>query len=279
MFIRLWRKFRHRHQLGYGISILIPFRSSKKYIRQDENFHWVLRYWRCQLPGAEIIVGRDPCKDKPFSKAVAVNNAASRATGDIFVIADVDCYIAIESVLHCAEKIREELREGRRMWYIPYRQFYRLTNPASQRVLDSDPCHPYTFSTPPPKEDIQNSLGSGRGHWFGALIQMMPSEAFWIVGGWDKRFRGWGGEDHSSMRAMDTLYWRHHTLPGQVLHLWHPMLNKDGTYDWVEWKERLWDNQEAGSVNGRLAERYSKAYGDIKRMRKLVDEGLDDDNR
>ena len=69
------------------------------------------------------------------------------------------------------------------------------------------------------------------------MIQIMPSEAFWEVGGWDERFRGWGGEDHAAMRATDTLYWRHKTMPVQVLHLWHPMISPDGTSDWVHWRE------------------------------------------
>ena len=75
------------------------------------------------------------------------------------------------------------------------------------------------------------------------MIQIMPSEAFWEVGGWDERFRGWGGEDHAAMRATDTLYWRHKTMPVQVLHLWHPMISPDGTSDWVHWRERVWANQ------------------------------------
>jgi hypothetical protein len=101
----------------------------------------------------------------------------------------------------------------------------------------------------------------------------MPREAFEAVGGWDERFRGWGGEDHSAMRAVDTLYGPHKTLPGQVLHLWHPVLSKDGLSDWVEYKERIWDNQPLAESNGSLAYRYSIINGDVKRMRALVDEG------
>jgi hypothetical protein len=40
----------------------------------------------------------------------------------------------------------------------------------------------------------------------------------------------------------------------------------------VEWKDRLWDKQLSAGSNGRLAARYSAAFGDSKRMRALVDE-------
>ncbi len=274
---------RRRFLRGHGISIIIPFRRSKKHVRQHENFQWIKKYWKCQLPGAQIIRGRDKSWRLPFSKSAAVNAATAKATGDIFVIADVDCYIDADVVLFCAEEIRRARRRRQRLWYVPYRKFFRLTDAASRRVLNSDPCCPYQFPTPPHQCDEDSTgyghhnrhhrwSGSRRGHWYGAMIQIMPREAFYYVGGWDCRFRGWGGEDHSAMRAMDMLYWRHKTTPNQVLHLWHPMLSQSGVSSFVEWKDRLWDNQTKAGSNGRLAGRYSAAFGDVKKMRALVDE-------
>lgn len=259
---------------GHGISIIIPFRKSKKYSRQTENFKWLKQYWRKQLPGAQIVVGTDRAEHLSFSKSAAVNDGVSRANGDVLVIVDADGYISVDAVLYCAKEIRRAREEGHRLWYVPYRQFYRLTEQASDRVLESSPSDPYLFPTPPNPEDIQSRLGSGagRGHWYGALIQIVPREAFYEVGGWDERFRGWGGEDHSIMRATDTLYWRHKTLPGQVLHLWHPMFSDEGTGDWFAWSKRLWDDQEKAGNNFKLAGRYSRANGDRRRMRALVDE-------
>jgi hypothetical protein len=276
-------------QKGYGLSIIIPFRKSKKYKRQEENFSWVKKYWKCQLPGAQIIRGNDRIWQRPFSKAAAVNNGAKRAKGDIFVIADVDCYIDAKVVLFCAEEIRRARRRQQRLWFVPYRKFFRLTDDASRRVLDSDPCVPLQFPTPPLQTDEDSTgyghhhhahkphnrhcwSGSRRGHWYGAMIQIFPREAFEAVGGWDTRFRGWGGEDHSAMRCMDMLYWRHKTTPNQVLHLWHPMLAKSGTQKWVDWKDRLWEGQGKAGTNGQLASRYSNAFGDVEKMRKLVNE-------
>jgi len=59
------------------------------------------------------------------------------------------------------------------------------------------------------------------------------------------------------------------------LHLWHPMLCQHGVEPWVDWKNRLWENQDKPGRNGSLAARYSAAFGDVRRMRRLVEEGRD----
>jgi hypothetical protein len=89
---------------------------------------------------------------------------------------------------------------------------------------------------------------------------------------------GWGGEDHAAMRAMDVLYGPHKTLPGQVLHIWHPQLSPEGIKDWVHWKERMWEGQADPQINNKLSWRYYHAMqchyttGKSQVMRKLVDE-------
>lgn len=267
------------HRKGKGISILVPLSRLDSHSQRAKNWKWLKKFWKDQLPKAEIIIGRDQISwdnpKIPFSKSAAVNNAASKAKGDIYVIVDADGYISISAILYCATKIRRSIEKGYRLWYIPYRQFYRLTEEASQYVLRSSPKRPYKFTTPPPKICIQNTSGSQHGHWFGAMIQILPKEAFEEVGGWDPRFRGWGGEDHAAMRATDTLYWPHKTLSSQVLHIWHPMHNPMGkTSDWVNWDSRVWEGQDKAGANDKLVGRYYGAGGHLKRMRRLVDEWL-----
>ena len=261
-----------RFRKGRGVSILIPFRCPDQSNPRVRNVEWVKKYWAAQLPGAEIIVGDDPTM-KPFSKSAAVNTAAAKAHGDVFVIVDADGYVSANAVLHCVEEIRHARKVGRRLWFVPYRQFYRLTEEASRRLLTSDPAKPYKFPSPPDGESILGDTDPKVGHWYGAMIQIVPREAFELVGGWDMRFRGWGGEDHAAMRAMDTLYWTHKTLPEQVLHIWHPQIGPQGTQDWVHWKERMWEEQTESGVNNKLSHRYYAAQGKPQMMRKLVDEG------
>jgi hypothetical protein len=270
-----------RFRKGWGISILIPFRciglrnNNGRLLGEErlKNVEWLLRYWEAQLPGAEIIIGSDPDYDKTFSKSVAVNDAARRAKGDVFVIVDGDGFIAVESVLHCVKEIRKARKKGRNLWFVPYRQFYRLTEEASRLLLASSPADPYPFSEPVESEFTLKDNDPKIGHWYGAMIQIMPREAFEQVGGWDERFRGWGGEYHAAMRAMDTLYWLHKTLPGQVLHVWHPQIGPQGAATSIHWSERMWEKQTQVGINNELSHRYYAAQGDPVRMRKLVDEG------
>lgn len=271
-----WRHWRHpvhshrerRRRQGQGISILIPFRSDGSEEREN-NFYWLTAYWRRHLPRAQIVVGQD--FGTPFSKTSAVNYAFRRATGDVVAIIDADCYIDHEVVRECARRIREARNDGHRLWFVPYRRFYRLTQRTTDRILAEWPPAPPAelgMACPPDPRQVQDTSGSTHGHWFGALIQIMPREAFAMAGGMDERFRGWGSEDVSFMRAVDTLYARHKTIRGCVYHLWHPKIGD-------EWVTRRWAGQVAARVNERLGERYRLAIGDPQRMRALVFEEWD----
>lgn len=281
MVIALWfaarfRNSRRRHdpdnRTGEGVSLLVPFRSDGGV--RAETWHWLRRYWADALPGAEILIGTDSAVDEDagiaFSKAAAVNDAASRATGDVFVILDADCYIYASQLMRAVRRIREAREDGRRLWLMPYRRFYRLTRAFSRRVLESDPCDPL-WPGDFPAHDIVEVIpekSSSCAHYFGALIQVMPREAFETVGGMDPRFRSWAHEDVSFMRAVDTLWSRHHTLPGPVFHLWHPTFGTIST-------TRYWKGGKPGQ-NDWLGNRYTACIGDPVRMRLLVDEGLED---
>lgn len=267
---------RHRKQ----ISILIPFQSDDPV--RLRTFDWLYRYWSFQLPDAEIVVGHDwesqhhwywPWR-KPFSKAVAVNDAFRRSHGDIIAIVDADAYLPGEILTHCAERIRMALRSDVHLWFVPYRSLYRLTPEASRLILQSSPGDPLQLPTPPPPVDVEGTDGSGHGHFFGALAQVMPRRAFETVGGMDPRFRGWGSEDVAFLKALDVLWGRHSKTSNDVLHLWHPQISQ-GTWTDVRgetWKVRMWEGQTAPRANDQLARRYFHATGDPVKMRQLVDE-------
>jgi hypothetical protein len=157
---------------------------------------------------------------------------------------------------------------------MPYRRLFRLTDEVSGKILASDPKHPFKIPSPPRDGDFistatfPGTLASKTGHWYGAMIQVVPREAFEMVGGWDPRFRGWGGEDYAAMVATDALYYPHKTLSDQVLHLWHPAIGFKNT-DEAAGKRRFWENQT--STNSILSDRYYHSRGNAKRMRKLLD--------
>jgi len=274
-------------QVGEGISLLVPMHLVDADWTVDiraKTWHWLEQYWRLNLPGAEIVIGDDADAGiLPFSKSAAVNDAADKALGDILVVIDADAYLPVESILRCAREIRLARDEGHKLWFLPYRQLYRLTQNISNKVLESDPAHPLKITEPPPEEDyINKETFSGVkgvhsatpvsriGHWYGAMCQIAPSEGFEDVGGWDPRFRGWGGEDHAAMRAMDTLFAPHKTLPEAIMHLWHPIINALSTF--TSDKKRVWANQPVTATNDALSGRYYYSNRDAKKMRGLVDE-------
>ena len=60
-----WHRHRHHHhERREHISLLVPFRAADE--ERERIWHWLHEYWRHELPGAEIVRGRDD--DYPFSK-------------------------------------------------------------------------------------------------------------------------------------------------------------------------------------------------------------------
>jgi hypothetical protein len=162
------------------------------------------------------------------------------------------------------------------LWFIPYNRLFRLSESISNDVLNSDPADPVVIPDPPPPEDVDGLDGSGWGHYFGALIQIMPREAFECVGGMDERFRGWGGEDVAFLHALDWLFGQHKNTPNSVFHLWHPQIVPQEIWTdprGQQWKVRMWEGQKAAHSNDRLAQRYSNSRGNPAKMQALVDEG------
>ena len=260
----LLHRWHRKPRKGAGISLLVPFRSDS--VRRQQTWDWLSSYWANELPGAEVIIGTDD--NTPFCKTAAVNRAADMACGDILVILDADCYVSGDVIIEAASKIREAQANGQKLWFIPYRYFYRLSDANSRVVLMTPPDSPPRFFAAPPSYQLSDEASYtkvNRGHWYGALIQILPTEAFDLLGGMDERFAGWGGEDVSFMHAVDTLYSKHRTTQNGVIHLWHPSKGANV-------KTREWLGQGGPNANGRLAWRYSLAVGDRAKMQSLVDE-------
>ena len=247
---------------GQGVTLLVPFCGDGG--QREKVWEWLQAYWEHELPGAEIVMGSND--HVPFSKTTAVNQAFSNSRGNVVVILDADCYLPGSVITGCAKRIRAAQRRGKKLWFIPYRHFYRMTAEATADVLKGSPSDPLRISDPPPPWMIEEtSNGSSYGHWFGALVQIMPREAFEAAGEMDERFCGWGAEDISFMMAVDTLYVKHRTTSNGVLHLWHP-------HQGTESFDRMWEGQAEPGGNNPLASRYGDARGRSKRMHQLTRE-------
>ena len=254
----------HHHQEERPkISLLIPF--TTKSAERREEFEWLLKYWRHELPDAEIIVGES--HSRIFCKGEALNQAARKATGRVLVILDADAYIPGKIINRCADRILEEMHDH--LWYVPYRHLYRLKKEISKKILASDPEHPLRLSIPPSMDDVENGKQSSYGHRYGAMLMIIPREALDAVGGcFDERFKGWGGEDVAFLRALDTLYGKHKTANTDILHFWHPTIGDS-------YKTRMWKGQYGAQPNARLAMAYHRATRKPDQMRRLVEEGCE----
>lgn len=242
------------------ISLLIPFKS--KSVERKRALKWLIEYWKHELPDAEIVIRSS--KGRVFCKGEALNNAARDATGKVLVVLDADTYLPGHIIDRCADRILEEL--DNHLWYVPYRRLYRLTKDATKRILQSDPRNPLRLPSPPDPIDIVNGTKSHYGHRYGAMITIFPREALDVLGCFDERFKGWGGEDVAILRALDTLYGKHKTTDNDVLHLWHPVIGNS-------YKSRTWEGQKNAHQNDRLANAYHKATRHPAEMRELVDAG------
>jgi glycosyltransferase involved in cell wall biosynthesis len=244
------------------ISLLIPFQTDDPQRRRV--FRWLLKYWQNELPDAEIVIGHSRSK-RPFSKTEALNNAADKATGKVLVILDADAYISGEIIERCADRILEEL--DNHLWYVPYRKLWRLTKEYTDEIVESDPTDPPRVPDPPPPEIIDGDWQLHTyGHRYGAMLMIFPRQALDVIGCFDERFKGWGGEDVALLRALDTLYGKHKTTKNSIFHLWHPKIGNN-------FIDRVWKGQTRKQANQKLANAYHRATRRPRAMRLLVDEG------
>jgi len=246
------------------ISILLPFTSHDKYRR--DTFRWLLDYWEAELPEAEIIVGHST--GTPFNKTEALNNAANKAHGRVLAIMDADALLRGSVVDQCADDILADDNDS--LWFIPYRKLYRLNTEVTYAILNSDPTHPLFPPDPPPDDWLDNDPAMTKyGRAYAALAYIIPREALDALGCWDERFdKGWGGEDVSTLRALDLLYGKHKTTDNGIFHLWHPKLGDS-------FRTRAWSGQTEDEPNKQLALRYHRASNNPSAMRELVDEGCE----
>jgi pyruvyltransferase len=244
------------------VSLLVPFRDDGEH--RGQVWNWLRRYWRAEYPEAEIIQGHDD--GTPFSKAVAVNHAASLARGRTFLVIDADAYLPVAGVKDAADRIDVAVSKKKRQWFIPYSTHYRLSEAYTLDLLQTPPTQPVPL--PPASDEVEPGTLDQQwyGHKFGAFAQMMPREAFELVGGMDPRFRGWGSEDISFLHSLDTLYAQHHVEPGSLAHFWHAKIGAGDP------RGRQWVGQQWAATNSRLAQRYNAAVAEPSAMRGLIEE-------
>jgi len=212
--------------------VCVPYRGDGGGWR-DRSWQYVRSWW--QAAGWQVHTGDTP---GPFNRAAA-RNAAAAGSWDVAVFADSDT-ILLEGTETVADAV--ELAHATSGAVLPHRRYIALTSRGTQLLLAGKAYEGHTKY-----EKADTPLG----------IVVVSRAAWEATGGFDERWRGWGGEDVAFRIACSTLA-RLDRLDGTLLHLWHP---RDAT-----------KGQYIAARGGPLREAYRKADGDPAALRKLLED-------
>lgn len=194
-----------------SVSVLVPFRADGA--ERDTAWAYLQRWWAEAQPDWQVVTGT--CPPGPWVKAYAVQDALTRADGELLLIADADVFMDRQQLGMWASTLQAS---SSRAWIIPHRTVMRLTPAGTAAVLAGE--------EPPVDND-------GGGYRPNPLIErcykgvggggmVMLSRDLYESVPLDPRFAGWGQEDQSLNEALGVLGGSYHRGGGTLYHLWHP---------------------------------------------------------
>lgn len=233
-----------------SVSILVPWTSAVgvSAAERDRSWEWNRRRLQALFP-AEIVLGAPDVVGDPaiFSRSLALNRAAAEATGSVLLVVDADTTYAPADFFAVVEAARGGA------WTLPER-YVRLGSRTSDAWMRCAPKTPIPMGWEGDVEQEYPFANSG--------VVAIPRAAFDAVGGFDERFKGWGGEDDAMRAALETI-WEPPTRIGIAYHLWHPRPPEHSTY------------APYTAESFMLADRYGAASGDLDAMAALLAERPD----
>lgn len=219
------------------VSILVPFKSFGDPDR-DANWRWIRNRFEVLHPEWEICVGES---DQPFNRGRAINDAASKASGDIFYVSDADCFVYPEQAQECVKLASEApgCVVAATRWLALERAFTWSIRTGEYDVR---------FASEPPVWCDVNGTVSG--------CLAISREGFESVKGFPNEFYSWGGEDCAFWYKTETFIATGRRLPGEMFHLWHPTARDE--------------TAETFRVNMARQHEYGEANLNPEKMRELI---------
>lgn len=198
------------------ISVLVPYKSDNG--QRDENWSWIYNRYRILMPNAEICLGY--YYGEPFSRSRAINNAAKKASRNIFLIADADIVFDINQMRKAVEGLLHYT------WIVPYTSINYLTMEQTVELVKADHSIIMRRTDFSGCENVPCTSVYGGYDIYGG-ISLVPRESFEKIGGFDERFVGWGGEDDAFQKSLDAICGEHARLDTALWHLYHPLASKE----------------------------------------------------
>lgn len=216
-----------------NFTTIIPYRFTDQY--RHRAFEFTRRWWDDR--GIPVLVGEHA--GESWSKGAAVDSARSDVETDGLIIADCDVLISRELLAVSMAAVRSGAA-----WAMPHGRVIRLSRADTSRVYRHG-------------DAALTSARESRWAPPGGGLVVLTTGAYDTVGGIDPRFVGWGGEDISFARALDTLVGLGVRFGGVLWHLYHPRTARR-------------PGNRASVESERIAARYLEAEGNPELMRVLV---------
>lgn len=200
--------------------------------------------WLAPLGWPILVEEADP--SERWSKGVVVDRAVQRTSTAGLVISDADVVVHHAAIATCATAV-----VAGHPWAFPHSEVYRLAPRLTLDVL--------AHRTKGPSHFVGGAALERRAHAAprGGGLVVLSRASYDVVGGIDPRFYGWGGEDISFGRALDTLAGPPFTLREPMWHLYHQ-------------PQEILPGRRASAESEALASRYLDAVGNVKQMAEVV---------
>lgn len=229
------------------IDVVVPFRFDGDADRQ-RALTFVRAWLRAHHSWKAPLVGTVDA-DALWSKGVAVDRAVRRTKAHVLIIHDADVIVNPDAL----EAAVGMVCRGAAPWAMPHAHVYRLTQLATSMLASGRLGRVVHHLERRALAQRPHPAPAGGG------IVVVHRDAYNAVGGIDPRFFGWGGEDISFARALDTLAGAGWRGDAPMWHLWHV-------------RQARRPGNRGSSENEQLAGRYLDAAGDPAKMAVLAQE-------